>query len=39
MKNNRAARVARIKEYIFEVVCHTTTWNFQIYSSDDNASP
>ena len=40
-KNNRAARAARAARFLvqcFDVVCQTTTWNFHIWGSDDNAS-
>ena len=37
-KNNRATRAARSLVHFFDVVCQTTTWNFQIGASDDNAS-
>ena len=38
-KNNRAVRAARFVVQVFDVVCQTKTWNFDIWGSDDNASP
>jgi len=38
-KNNRAARAARFLVQCFDEVYRTTTWNFHIRGSDDNASP
>ena len=37
-KNNRAARAARTCVQFFDVVCQTRTWNFQIYSFNDNVN-
>ena len=34
-----AARATRISEHFFDVVCQRTTWNFQPWGFDDNASP
>ena len=35
-ENNRAARAARTLVEFFDVVCHITTWHFQIHGFNDN---
>ena len=37
-KNNRAAPAARTLVQFFDVVCQTRTWNFQIYSINDDVN-
>ena len=37
-KHNRTARAARFLMQCFDAVCKTTTWNFHIWGSQDNAS-
>ena len=37
-KNKRAARAVRTYEQIRANLCKTTTWNYLIYSFDDNLS-
>ena len=37
-KYNRAVRAARFLVQGFDIVCQTTTWNFHIWGSDENAS-
>lgn len=38
-KNKNAARAACLLVQFADVVCQTTTWNCQIWCSDDNVSP
>ena len=38
-KNNRAARAARFLVQFFDVVCQTTSWNFQIWGSVTTTRP
>ena len=35
-ENRRAARAARTYEQVRAILCKTTTWNYLIYSFDDN---
>ena len=37
-ENKRAARAARTYEQVRAILCNTTTWNYLIYSFDDNLS-
>ena len=37
-ENKRAARAARTYEQVRAILCKTTTWNYLIYSLDDNLS-
>ena len=37
-ENKRAARAARTYEQVLTILCKTTTWNYLIYSFDDNLS-
>jgi len=37
-ENKRAARAARTYEQVRAILCKTTTWNYLIYSFDDNLS-
>ena len=37
-ENKRAARAARIYEQVRAILCKTTTWNYLIYSFDNNPS-
>ena len=37
-ENKRAARAARIYEQVRAILFKTTTWNYLIYSFDDNLS-
>ena len=37
-ENKRAARAARTYEPVRAILCKTTTWNYLIYSFDDNLS-
>ena len=37
-ENKRAARAARTYEQVRAILCKTTTWNYFIYSFDDNFS-
>ena len=37
-KNKRAARAARTYEQVRVTLCKTRTWNYLIYSFDDNLS-
>ena len=37
-ENKRAARAARTYEQVRAILCKTTTWNYLIYSFNDNLS-
>ena len=37
-ENKRAARAERTYEQVRAILCKTTTWNYLIYSFDDNLS-
>ena len=37
-ESKRAAREARTYEQVRAILCKTTTWNYLIYSIDDNLS-
>ena len=37
-ENKRASRAARTYEQVRAILCKTTTWNYLIYSFDDNLS-